>query len=209
MKSSGWDVRVLFNSPSIYTFFQNLLGQKNARNVYVNEYIRPKRGDKILDVGCGPADILDHLPKEVEYFGVDIDSKYIKAAQKKYGQRGTFICKKLDSALAKDLPTFDLVITIGVIHHLDNEDARLLFEIAHEKLRPGGRLITVDPVYVEKQSRLERYLLLKDRGTYVRRKNDYINLAKDKFSRVEANVRRGLLNIPWSLLIMECSNHEC
>jgi hypothetical protein len=30
---------------------------------FVERYIRPEECDKILKIGCGPADILSHLPR--------------------------------------------------------------------------------------------------------------------------------------------------
>ena len=36
---------------------------------------------KILDIGCGPAEILDYIP-ECEYYGYDIDKRAINFARK-------------------------------------------------------------------------------------------------------------------------------
>ena len=67
---------------ALYSLFQNLLGARRARRVLIAEYIRPNGGDQILDVGCGPADILDFLPPDVRYVGVDHSRTYIEAARR-------------------------------------------------------------------------------------------------------------------------------
>ena len=45
---------------------------------------------KVLDVGCGPANILAYLPP-VDYTGVDLNEKHIAYAREAYGDRGRFI----------------------------------------------------------------------------------------------------------------------
>ena len=48
-----------------------------AWETYLAEYVKPVRGEKVLDIGCGPADILAQLP-DVDYTGLDISPDYIE-----------------------------------------------------------------------------------------------------------------------------------
>jgi SAM-dependent methyltransferase len=57
--------------------------------VYLSEHVRPVPGEKVLDIGCGPGDILENLPA-VDYLGFDINLKYVEAAQERFGRRGRF-----------------------------------------------------------------------------------------------------------------------
>ncbi len=198
------DIRFILAVPFVYRLFSNIVGQPNARHVYVNEYIRPDEGDRILDIGCGPGDILEYLSDSVTYLGIDMSQEYIDAARKRYGRRGNFICQKIDEQVVGEMPLFDRVIAIGVLHHLEDKDAMQLFNVAQLALKPGGRLITVDPVLFEGQPRLERYLVSKDRGEYVRSDKDYKRLIPQYFNHVETGIRSGLLHMPYSLMFMEC-----
>lgn len=191
----------LLSLPAVYRGFTALvLG--DASRIYVSDYVQPVAGEKVLDIGCGPGDILNYLPP-VNYLGFDINADYIKAAQKRFGKRGRFFCGDVGlAAIDEEAGTFDLVMATGVLHHLDDGRAAQLFELAYKALRPGGRLITYDGCYVAGQPRLARFVVSHDRGEFVRRREDYTRLAAGCFSKVEAFVRHDLLRIPYTHLIM-------
>jgi len=198
------DLRSILSLPAIYQLCQNLAGARRAREILVRDYIRPVAGMKILDIGCGPADILEVLP-EVRYIGFDASEEYIADAKKKWGPRGEFTCATVNAQTLQERD-FNIVMAIGVLHHLDDQEARALFALAHELLRPGGRLITLDGVYDKPQSPVARYLLSKDRGEYVRRRDAYEGLARSAFRDIHATVLHDLIKpVPYTHLIMECS----
>jgi hypothetical protein len=39
-----------------------MVGAEFARATYLTEYVKPTESDKILNFGCGPANILNHIP---------------------------------------------------------------------------------------------------------------------------------------------------
>jgi SAM-dependent methyltransferase len=144
---------------------------------------------------------------EVDYLGLDISPEYIEAAKLRYGGSARFVCTDVGAAtLANERGEFDLVLATAVLHHLDDSQAAHLFDLARQALRSGGRLITYDGCYVPEQSRMARWILRRDRGQYVRSREEYIRLASRHFSSVEARVRHDLLRIPYTHLIMYCSN---
>jgi SAM-dependent methyltransferase len=204
MKIPLTDLRFILASPGMYRLFGKIIGAQNTRLTYINKYIRPQAGDRILDIGCGPADILDYLP-DVEYLGFDMEKKYIDAALKKFGNRGQFIRMKINSDAVKELPAFDIVLAKGVLHHLDDDEAIQLFKLARNTLKPSGRLITIDGCYVEGRSRLEYYLLSKDRGQHIRTKEGYYDLASKVFPNITVSLHHDLLRIPYTHIVMECS----
>jgi SAM-dependent methyltransferase len=192
--------------PAGYRLFQRMVSADYARKTYLAEYVKPAPGDKILDIGCGPADILNYLPA-VAYTGLDISPEYIEAARKRFGTKGRFCCG--DAGLATiqgEEGSFHLVMANGVLHHLDDERASKVFDLARRALRAGGYFVTYDGCYVPQQSRLVRWLLAKDRGQFVRPLQEYLRLASAHFSQVQPDVRHDLLRIPYTHLIMRCSN---
>ena len=127
--------QLILGNPIVYWSYQKLVGGDRARRLFIKNQVRPVPGQKILDIGCGPGNILDYLPK-MDYYGFDVDQDYIDAANKKYGDRGTFICSNANTFKVSEPNSFDLVIATGVIHHLNDSDSKRLFEIAAEALKP-------------------------------------------------------------------------
>jgi hypothetical protein len=81
-----------------------------------------------------------------------------------------------------------------------------MFDLVRRALRPHGRLVPFDGCYVPGQSPIARWFLGKDRGRFVRTREEYARLASATFGNVELNLRHDLLRIPYTHLIMRCSN---
>jgi SAM-dependent methyltransferase len=195
----------ILSVPSAYRLFTRLVTRDGWR-IHVDEHVKPLPGEKVLDIGCGPADILNYLPN-VNYTGVDISPDYIEAAKKRFGERGRFLCGDVgELTIEKEKGTFSLVLATGVVHHLDDQTAGKLFELAKLALGPNGRLVTYDGCYIDGQSPVARWLLGRDRGKFVRVRDEYERLAACSFKVVLPKVRQDLLRIPYTHLIMRCSN---
>lgn len=197
------NIRAILGVPRIYSWFADFLGG-DARSTYAREYIRATEHSRILDIGCGPGDILAQLPAGADYTGFDPSADYIASAQARFGNRGKFFCANAGPELAGRLQAFDIVLANGVLHHLDDAQAVGLFELARATLKSGGRLVTLDGCYVKGQSWIERFLLSKDRGTFVRTEQEYRSLAGGVFPAVVSHIRRDLMRIPYTHVIMEC-----
>lgn len=195
-------LRSILSNPKVYDFFQSLMGGDEGRTDFAQRFIRARPGDKVLDIGCGTAELLAYLP-EVDYWGYDISSEYIAAAKARYGVRGNFVCKLLDMSDLEALPKFDIVIASGLIHHLDDAAAVKLFELVKAALLPDGRLVSIDPVLCEKQNPIARLLVSYDRGQNVCDGTGYAHLARNVFGNVSGTERHQKW-IPYSHWIMEC-----
>lgn len=198
------NLRSILGIPLVYRLFTTLVGGSRSRRRFVDEFIAPKGGEKILDIGCGPADILAFLPENVTYVGFDASQEYIDEARRRYGTRGQFTCGLVTEQTLPERD-FDVVLALGVLHHLDDAEADALFRLATGALRPGGRLITLDGVYVAGQSPFARYFISKDRGQHVRELAAYRDLAASTFGQVNCEVTHDLISpLPYSHLIMTC-----
>jgi len=197
-------VRSILSTPWIYDLLQNGVGARKMRRILCRDYIRAAPGMCMLDVGCGTAQILEQLPVDIDYHGLDLSADYIDTAKKHFDHRGTFLCADITTLPADEMPPCNLAIAIGILHHLDDNGARSLLHNLHQRLTPGGRLVTLDGLYCTGQSRAARWLISKDRGQNVRTADAYQSLVPDAFSSVEIFRRDDLLNIPYTHAIMVC-----
>jgi len=187
----------------MYLFFKKLVVPETNKKLFVSKHIKAQKGDNILDIGCGPADILDLLP-EVNYVGFDINPLYIEYAKKKYSSKGKFSCEKVSSKNIIETGCFDIILAYGILHHLNDEESLQLFNLAKYALKPSGKLVTFDGCYTDNQSQIKRYILSKDRGEFVKTQNEYVHLASNCFSIVNITLYENFLRIPYSHIVMEC-----
>jgi SAM-dependent methyltransferase len=183
------------------------VGADSLRKIYSRDYVRPRTRDRVLDLGCGPGDILDYLP-DVDYVGIDLSSEYIEAAQNRFGSRGRFISKPVEEFVVEEPSSFDIVMANGVVHHLDDSFALSVYGLARTALKPGGRFVSIDPALVRGQSLVARILVNSDRGRYVRSPEGYTALASQVFRGTKVSVRHDLLRIPFTHTLLECSDGD-
>jgi len=192
---------------SVYAKLMNFLLGGNTYTTLVSEYIKPTNGCAVLDVGCGPAAILDFLPS-VKYVGLDHNPKYIAAATKKFGAKGTFICAGVDQLNDHGLQTFDRIIILGVMHHLDDQQLTQLMRSLKDRLTRDGVLITFDVAYEDKQNLIAKFLAKNDRGKFVRTKDQYLEFISPTFSVEQADLHHDLLRVPYTHLITRSSAQQ-
>jgi SAM-dependent methyltransferase len=200
------DARRLLEHPRLYSWYREFAAGGRERAIFAQQYVRARPGNRILDVGCGPADLLEDLPQQVAYVGADTAPRYIADAKQRFAGRGEFYCRTLDVSFVDELGanSFDIVIAHGLIHHLDDREVLGLYEVVNRALVPGGRLVTLDGCFAENQSLLVRALLKGDRGKHVRDQQSYEALSRQAFREVKGSLRSDLHRIPYCVLIQEC-----
>jgi SAM-dependent methyltransferase len=202
-------MRRFLSHPWLYKAFKKVVVSSSQMERFVSQAIQPKPDSRILDIGCGPADIVAFLPPTCHYIGFDANPDYIEDAKRAHPQRNdAFSCQMVKEATLVDPGTWDLVMANGVLHHLDDEEALQLFAIARKALKPGGCLVTLDGVYIPNQSWAARWLISRDRGRFVRAQNEYQALASRVFDHVEPHIEHAYLRIPYTHLVMRCWNEH-
>ena len=196
-------IRSVLSIPSAYQMWWRAVGGAHLADELVHGYIALQPGARILEIGCGPGTIVPYLPPS-EYLGFDISPEYIEQARKKF-PRARFVCQRVGQFSLEEHGTFDAVLALGIVHHLDEEEAQRLFQIGCDALKPGGQMVTVDGVFTENQSPAARWLLSRDRGECVRSEQDYVRIASQVFPNVKPTIRHDLLRIPFTHLILQCN----
>ncbi len=142
----------LHQQPGTAEFFQAYDAiRKNEEFKYCFHLLRLpslSTGARVLDVGCGNGWILDQYVKRgAQVYGIDLTMKAIEISSLRFSQQG--LKASFINASAEGIPfvdnTFDVVISLGVIHHTPRTEL-----CAHEIMRvckPGGRILIA--VYYE------------------------------------------------------------
>lgn len=171
-------IHSIISTPFIYNFIQWLAGARMYREKMIKEYVKPTEGCKVLDIGCGTGEYVNHIYHHCsafEYYGFDGEGVYIEYAKELFKDKPNihFYHKILTEESVKEFNNFDIVIATGVMHHLDDPIVISLLRLARLALKPGGRLITYDPGKFEKMSFFEKFFVKYDRGRSIRYESEY------------------------------------
>lgn len=194
-------LRSIFSVPAVYSLAQRAVGAEKLRKRLVNDVLGIRTGMRILDIGCGPADILAQFP-EVDYVGFDHSESYIDSARARFGDRGKFFNLSATDVDLDDFAPRDLAMSVGVLHHLDDDEVLDALQTAKAVLGAEGRFVSVDPTFAEGQHPIGRFLASRDRGQHVRTPAETEALVTQVFNNVTVQARHDLLRIPYSHVLV-------
>lgn len=171
----------------VYELVQFIAGANMYRTKMVRDYIKPFKGCKILDIGCGTGEYVRFLDKfcdKYEYYGFDSEANYIERGRALFRGREEIHLRQqiLTADTVKEIGQFDIVIAIGVMHHMSDEVVLSLLNTAYAALKVGGRLVTYDPGRFENEKFMETFFAKYDRGRNIRSQENYAKLIAQVFS---------------------------
>jgi SAM-dependent methyltransferase len=199
-------LRSILALPWMYRLFADILGIEANRQWFIDDVLCLRDGQKLVDVGCGPADILNRLPI-VEYVGLDISDVYIQAARNKFKTRGgTKFFSGSVADWSRDPLTYeaDVVLAHGVLHHVDDDEAKKILEFAYRALKENGRFIFYEPCYLIWQSGISAYFMSLDRGQNIRTEQQWKELASSIFPIVSTNIVTGVNRLGYVSIVGQC-----
>jgi SAM-dependent methyltransferase len=161
-----------------------------------------RRGEPvILDVGCGTARVLAYL-EGVRYIGLEPSQQYVASARAHFPDTEFLPVRFQDLDASTLRGHVDVVVAIGVLHHITDLEVLDLARTATDVLRPGGTFFSLDPAFVSGQHGLARLLARNDRGEHVRTPAHLASLIDQVFSRVDTEVRDDLRRYPYTQVLV-------
>lgn len=108
-------------------------------------WLPARRDAAILDVGCGPGNVLYYLEREgyTNLTGVDLSEEQIAQANAMV-RTATLVAGDMNLLLETEAQ-YDLIIGLDIIEHFTRQEAFGLVERFARALKPGGRLILQTP----------------------------------------------------------------
>jgi SAM-dependent methyltransferase len=98
----------------------------------------------------------------------------------------------------------DLVLARGVLHHVDDVEAKKILEFAYRALKANGRFIFFEPCYLIWQSGISSYLMSLDRGQNIRMEQQWKELASSIFPIVSTNIVTGVNRLGYVSIVGQC-----
>jgi SAM-dependent methyltransferase len=178
----------LLADPRLYHHLRQLLTGGMPFRRWVRLYGLADPGERVADIGCGPADILRYLdPSSLpgHYLGLDLSSRYLEVAEARardLSLPSTFVRIDLDrlptdAAVQRELADLleehriTRVLLLGVLHHIADDAAVATLDLAHA-VSSVRSVLTSDVVYLPDET-LNNLLCDWDRGGHVREEGEY------------------------------------
>lgn len=130
-------------------------GEEKARNEYL-KYAGVREGDRVLEVSIGNGINIKFLPRNADYFGIDVSWGQLKRCQRNISKYNLNV--EIFLAEAEHLPfldgIFDVVFNVGSINYFENKQAAI--EEMLRVAKPEASLLIADET--EKSARMHNKL---------------------------------------------------
>ncbi len=127
--------------------YNKIATQFSASRSYIWPDLKPFLGNvpenaSVLDLGCGNGRLLLGLPKNIKYLGVDQSDSLLQMAKELHPNNNFAEGNITEENAWNNLPKFDYIFCIAVIHHLqDHKEHLFLLKQIKKHLKPNGKVL--------------------------------------------------------------------
>jgi predicted TPR repeat methyltransferase len=188
-----------------YDLFQSAVGATKTRQFLIDAISVWENPKHIIDLGCGTGFSIPKLTYTDTYFGVDFSEKYLNLAKRiPTSMQTSFLQADLgDPFWSKGLSFTkpQVVMAMGLFHHLSNPNMEILFATLGDLLPPGSSIVSIDPVITSSTSRIGRWVATNDRGKFLRTPEELKEITKKVGFNSELKVFQNQIRIPADTLV--------
>ena len=185
--------------PALWDFARSLIeaGHFGERKAIVSAL--GDREGALLDLPAGTG-IFSDLFDDNRYVGGDIDESLLRHARKKFPDKRF---EKVDALkLPYEAASFENVLMVGFLHHLDIEDVDRSLDEVQRVLAPGGRFLLIeDHPTRDRWNLLGKLLQRLDAGGQIRLDDEYSKRLSARFTIEEQQPMRAGL---WDYNVFVC-----
>ena len=110
---------------------------------YICRKLRLKKGDSLLDIGCGWGGLIMHAARRfgVKCLGITLSQPQVELANERIRSKGLSDCCRVEEKDYRDVDTpgiFDKLVSVGMFEHVGASRLPEYFRKAWRLLRPGG-----------------------------------------------------------------------
>jgi len=187
--------------PYFYSLLMRVFVAKDKQGFF-EDFIGFKPDERVLDVGCGPANILNSLNVSIQYTGIDLNPKYISSATTRFGSFASFLNMEVDELAGLSFEKFDKILILGTLHHLSDDQVDSLLYNSSRLLGDDGVLLTHDPVRSISQNRTSKKLMDLDRGKFIRYEKQHLALF-EKYFQTTSEIRGNVMRFPYQIIYVQ------
>lgn len=199
---------IFYQYPWLYIWGLKWIHKANfaKRYRYIGNFI--KKGDLVLEPGCGPAVLADFLPKDSQYQGFDTNKDFLNFALK--SGKNVFLGNALDP---KSYSQAEAVVVCDVLHHLDPKDRKRFIKYCFKSA--NKKLILCEPVSKPRPktgflNQLKNYLIewSEQDGTgnlkveHFMTKKELFDKIKNGFGIIPSSIKRSVKKIGEDFIIV-------
>jgi len=165
--------------PWVYDQIQNAVGVSRVYAKLAPHLRNAPENALVLDVGGGTGSLKSYCSPEHRYVCLDIEWKRLERFRGKFPQGQAIWGDATGMPIATS--SVDTAICMFISHHLNDDLLLTMLSEVERTLRPGGRLILVDPV-LDDQRVAGRMLWKLDRGSFPRTASVLKRIMEQRFA---------------------------
>jgi cyclopropane-fatty-acyl-phospholipid synthase len=137
------DQRMIYSCACFATPEEGLDSAQERKLDYICRKLRLRRGERLLDIGCGWGGLVMHAAARygVEAVGITLSVPQAELARQRLRESGLGDRCRVEVSDYRDLEhgqPYDKIVSVGMFEHVGEALLPEYFSRAHELLRPGG-----------------------------------------------------------------------